>query len=70
MKLIFPESEHEQIEFIHDIIIDHFKGSSELAREWFEAENHFLRGETPIKSIRSGNMEEVFEAVKKLVGEK
>ena len=68
--LIFPENEHEQIEFVHDIILDHFKGSKELARDWFETENYYLRGETPIKSKRSGNMEEVFEAVKKLVGEK
>jgi hypothetical protein len=65
-----PLDEQEQIEFIHDIILEHFKGSNKLAREWFESENTSLHGETPIKSIRSGNVEKVFKLVKKLVEDK
>ena len=67
MKITLPVGEQEQIEFIHDTILEHFKGSSVLAREWFESENTFLHGETPIKSIRSGDVEKVFKVVKKLI---
>lgn len=69
MKLKLPDNEQEQIEFIHDAVLDHFKGSSALAREWFEADNYYLKGEAPVKSIRSGNINEVFKAVKKLIEE-
>ena len=63
----FPELEQEQIEYVHDSILEHFKGNSVLAREWFETENTSLHGETPIKSIRSGNVERVFKIVKQLI---
>lgn len=70
MRFKFPDTEQEQIEFIHDTVLEYFKGSKELSRQWFEGENICLKGETPIKHIRSGNIELVFKAVKNLVDEK